>query len=134
MSFGRYGIYQRAQIELAYDLSMKQLWDGLTTAYDAVNEQRFADASCEIRDLMKGVVDIGNREVHPVIKMCALFINTEDEDRRTLSDAQIQQKQEDWTKEGYDIFSFFQLALRLVPDLIQVYTSASQDTSKTRSA
>ena len=128
VSFMRWNMYQKLQIELGYGVTFEEMFNRLTTAYGLLNAQKFADAACEIRDIMKGVADVGKRDVPTVIKMCALFINTEDEDRRTITDAQITAKHVDWANEGYDVNSFFQLALHSIPNLVNIYKTVTQDT------
>lgn len=109
-SIERYCEYQALEKELAYGLTFKGIFDALNEIFQRFNKGDFAMGVIKTYDLMQGVKRVGERE--PVmLKMCALFINREDEDRATITEDMIAEKIEDWKAEGYDITDFFTLAL-----------------------
>ena len=67
---------------------------------------------------------------HPIFQLCALFINREDEDINVYDEQIMNDKIEDWKKEGYAATNFFRLAFNLVPNFIPTFQEVSGDTSK----
>lgn len=130
ISFDRWNKYQKLQIELGYSISFPDLFNKLQEVYNLCNSLKFADAVVLVRDIMKGVIDVQKEQDPAALRLCALFINREDEDRRTINEDVIAQKLEDWRKEGIDVGSFFQLALHIIPGFQETYKVISQDTSK----
>jgi uncharacterized protein (DUF885 family) len=129
LSYNRWLEYQKLEVELTFDISFEALFDKLNEAYALLNQQRFADSSVCIRDLMVGVASNIDKRVHPAYAMCALFINTEDEDRTEIDEHSINIKIDDWNKEGYSIQTFFSIALNIVPGFIKVLSQDIQDIS-----
>lgn len=127
ISFQRWRKYQKLQIELGYNTSFEKLFTDLSKCYELLNQQKFADSAVAIRDIMKGIKDIQEQKHPAALQLCTLFINTSDEDRRYISEDLMDRKIDDWEKEGYDIGSFFQLALGIIPGFLQTYKLISQD-------
>lgn len=75
---------------------------------------------------MSGIVKLQEKEP-TLLKMAALFINTKDEDRASITQDQISRKIEDWSQE-YDVRDFFQFALSTIKNFTAVYSSATQNT------
>jgi hypothetical protein len=66
---------------------------------------------------MTGINDAMQKRYHPVLLMCTLFINEEDEDVSKYDEQRARDKLEDWKE--YSVNDFFQLAFNLVPDFIE---------------
>jgi hypothetical protein len=130
ISFQRWNEYQKLQVELGYSITFKELFEKLGEAYELLNSQKFADSAVCIRGIMKGISDIDAKETPSALKLCALFINEENEDRRYINEDMINRKVDDWEKEGIDMNSFFQLALHILPGFLSTLKSISPDTLK----
>lgn len=129
LSYNRWLLYQKLEIELTFDISFSGMFNKLTETYALLNQQRFADASVCVRDLMFGIANNIDKRTHPAYALCALFINQEDEDRTDISETIIKAKIEDWNTEGYSVQSFFSIALNIVPNFAKVLQSDIQDIS-----
>jgi hypothetical protein len=132
MSIERYSLFQQFELELGYNLSFKQMFDSLTDIYELLNKQKFADAAVLTYNTMKGFTKLEEKEPY-VLRYCALFMNTDDEDRRMISEDQITQKIQDWQEEGYAIQDFLAFALNSIPSFIESYRSATQSISEKKS-
>lgn len=126
----RWAIYLRLQAQLGFNLHFGEMFEELRSAYQYLNKNEIANAAVKIYNLMEGVKHVGEAETPTIIAMCALFINTDDEDRRTITDEMIEKKRHDWNEEGIDMNSFFQLAIHSIPGLIDAYKELSLNTLK----
>jgi len=134
VSFDRYEAYEMLQIEIGLARTFAQLQNELKEAYDLCNEvasgkKVFADLAVLLRDVIVGTTLVGERQTHPILRMCALFINRADEDIRYIDEALIESKVNDWKAEGIDMGYFFGFALRSIPGFIEAYKVVSRDTS-----
>lgn len=134
ISFERWVDKQRIELELSFGYDTKDIADGLKSAYAQLNKQEFADAAVSIHNMLMGISSINNDRAPAALRMCALFINTPGEDPRSITEAQIQQKINDWKEEGMDMVSFFHLALGCIRDFTAVYSSISQGSSPRKTA
>lgn len=133
ISFQRWAVYKRLAPEVALGVDIKTLFEHYKKIYAAQNKMEFADSAVMMHNLMSGVRNLSTERYDPALKICTLFINAEGEDRRTIDEAQMLKKLQDWDEEGYDVNSFFQLALHSIPGFLDVYKSVIQDTSKENS-
>lgn len=124
LSIERYCEYQILEKEAAFSMSFKKIFENLKEVHRLMNEVKFVEAAVKLDNLMRGVAKLEEREP-TLLKMCALFINTEDEDRTTINNDMIVKKIEDWKKE-YDIRDFFQLALNTVDGFLEIYANATR--------
>jgi hypothetical protein len=122
LSVERFTQFQVFEKELAYGLSLKGLAEKLQKLMNLVDKMKFAQAAILISDLQRGVSKLYERQ--PVImKIAALYINSEDEDRGVFNQDIIDAKLRDWA--DYDIRDFFAVATRSVSGLIEIYESVS---------
>lgn len=128
MSIERYCEYQILEKELSYATTFKGMYDKLVRLKDLMNKLRFVDAAVELSDLLRGVSKIEEREP-TVLKMCALFMNTEDEDRTVFTQDLYVKKIADWKQEGIDMRDFFQAASNMVAGFLDVYRTVTRITS-----
>jgi len=124
LSIERFCEYQILEKEAAFSMSFKKIFENLKDVHRLMNEVKFVEAAVKLDNLMRGVAKLEEREP-TLLKMCALFINTEDEDRTTINNDMIVKKIEDWKKE-YDIRDFFQLALNTVDGFLEIYANATR--------
>jgi len=130
MSFDRYRMYEKLQIEVGYGANFKQIYDNVKAAYDLVNKSEFANTAVKLHNILAGIKTIESRQI-PALRICALFINAEGEDEKVITEEMIDEKIADWEAEGYDIFPFFQLAINSIPDFSLAYKVLSQIHSQT---
>jgi hypothetical protein len=128
-SIERYAEYQLIEKEVGFGITFKEIFDNLMKLKGMMNSSRFVDASVLLVDMMRGVQKLEYKEPL-VLRMCALFINTPDEDRTTINEDMITRKIEDWKKEGLDIRDFFTLALNTMDGFIEIYQKLTQTTSE----
>lgn len=132
ISFDRWKEYQKLQPQLALDITTEDIFLQIREAYSILNKPNPAilDAGVILANLMKGVATISDKR-HPVaLRMCALFINRKDEDRKGINEDLINSKIEDWRAEGFDIGSFFQLALYSIPGFTRILNLITPGTSE----
>jgi hypothetical protein len=132
-SIERYAMYQRFQIEAGFGVTFEEMLKNWEKVTNYANQLRFADIAVLAHNMQRGVIKVSERE--PVLlKMCALFINEELEDRRTITDDVISRKINDWKEEGYDITSFFTLALNTINGFIENWKKLTQAISNNEQA
>lgn len=135
VSFDRYEAYELLQVEVGLARTYPQFMAELREAYDLCNEvatgkKVFADLAVLLRDMIVGTTLVSERQTHPILRMCALFINRDGEDVRYIDEAVIESKINDWKVEGIDMTFFFAFALRSIPGFIEAYKAVSRDTSE----
>ena len=139
ISFERYEAYELLQVEVGLARTFEQFTDQVKEAYSLCNQVAtgkpvFADLAVLLRDMLIGTQLVGERQTPAVLKLCALFINRENEDVRWVDDAVIDSKINDWRQEGIDIRFFFAFALNSIPGFIEALRAASLDTSSEATA
>ena len=120
MRFHEYQIYEK---EAGFGMSFKSMVDELKGAYLDLNKMKAADASVKLHNLLTGVTKTAEKRF-VLLKICALFMNTAEEDRTTITEDMINQKLEDWGE--YDINGFFLHALSTVDGFFKIYNEMRQ--------
>lgn len=128
ISYDRWIAFLKGNQELAFNMDLDSMWENLQSAYNANNEGRYADSAVTIRDIMQGVQNMSENRIPAAVKICALFINEPDEDRRFINADMIQRKVEDWRMAGIEMGSFFHLALTISPAFLKIFKLLSPDT------
>jgi hypothetical protein len=129
-SIERYSMYQKLQLEAGFGITFEEMVKNWEKVESYANALRFVDIAVTAHNMKRGVSKIAERE--PVLlKMCALFINHEDEDRRTITDDQIAEKLVDWQTEGFDVKDFFTLALNTINGFIDAWKKITQTITET---
>lgn len=130
VSFDRWIQYEEIQEELMWGLTPKEQFNNLQKIIDEANEGNIANVGIIAREQMLGVKRKLDKRWPTALRMCALFCNTADEDRKTITEEMINIKIADWRAEGYDINSFFTLALTTIPGYLDILNSITRDISK----
>lgn len=125
LTIERYAELQILEKEMGYGVTFKGLYDKLEKLYSLLNKNRFADSAVLVNDLMRGVVKVQEREP-TVLKICALFINSEAEDRTIFTQDMINKKIADWKAEGIDMRDFFTVASSSVNGFLDVYRTVTR--------
>lgn len=120
LSVIRYVEYQKLSNEVAFGTSFEGVHKSLTQAFQAINSgSDILGGIHKCREVLynqiNAIVDFHKRQHPPVLRLCALFINAEDEDTSQYDERMVQQKIEDWLKEGILIDDFFFLAANFIP-------------------
>lgn len=135
LSIERFCEYQILEKEAGFGISFKKIFENLKKVHGLMNEVKFVEAAVALDNLMRGVAKLEEREP-TLLKICALFINTTDEDRTTINNDMVVKKIEDWKAE-YDVRDFFTLALNTVDGFLEIYANATRiisgETSKKQS-
>lgn len=127
LSFDRWRDMQRIEAELSFASTMEQQREGIKRIYQALNaKEGLADAAVIAKNMLIGAASIDEKWIPTILKLCALFVNEVDEDRRTITQAQIEAKIRDWNEEGIEAVSFFKLALGVLPGYASAYRDASR--------
>jgi len=129
MCIDRFIEFERLQAHVGFGKDFQNMYTVLKDTYELLNKGKLADASVKIHNLIQGIATNLDKRDHPILEMCALFINREDEDVKTYDEDVMKQKIEDWRKEGYSIEDFFQLAFNFVEGFIPAYNEIIQDIS-----
>lgn len=125
LSIERYAELQILEKELAYGFTVKNIFDKIRQIWDNQNKLKFAENAVLLHDLMRGVTKLEER-TPTILKICALFINTPEEDRTTLTAQMIEGKINDWKAAGIDMRDFFQVASSSVNGFLEVYQTVTR--------
>lgn len=131
ISFERYLMYQKLQIQCGYEVGFYGIFEKIKKIYELCNLMKFADIAVLTHNIMQGVKGVDDRKI-PILELCALFINSKDENRNIINDDMVQVKINNWQAEGLDIFPFFQLALGSIQHFSSVYNELSQTISESQ--
>jgi len=125
LSFERFRMYQKLQIECGYEVGFYGMFENIKKIYELCNGMKFADIAVLTSNVLHGMAKVDERKV-PVLNLCALFINTKDEDRKIINDDIVDKKIADWEAEGLDVTPFFQLALGSIQNFSKAWEEVSQ--------
>lgn len=123
LSVKRFEIFERMQVELEHNTTLTAFKSELSAAYGLFNQMKFADGSAKLNNLLNAVERITNNQPHPILMMCSLFICTPDEDQSRWTEAEAQEKIEDWA--DIDIAFFLACARLLAGRFTRNYDSDS---------
>lgn len=129
LSIDRYSKYEQMEIELGFGRQFSEVFDVARAAMDDINKHRQGEAYVKLYNLINGVQQLNNKK-QPVFRMCALFINAEDEDRKIITEDMINSKIEDWRVEGLDYAPFFSFAITSLQGFKERYRKLTETTSK----
>lgn len=125
---------EAAKLELElFELNTQVIKGQLISAYNDLNGTnkdktvKFADAAIKIHNLVNKIDKNLNFNDVPVLRYCALYINEESEDRRAITDEQINTKINDWQEGGLEISGFFLLVLSVLPSVKKDFSKFMED-------
>lgn len=125
LSIERYAEFQILEKELAYGMNVQGMFEKMKSITKLLDKQRWVDAVVMLTDMTRGIAKLEEREP-TVMKICALFINRDDEDRSTINQDMITQKINDWKTEGIAMADFFAVASNSVSGLLEIYRSVTR--------
>lgn len=125
LTVARFCEFQILEKELALGMGLKDFVDGQKKLRDLLNQQRFVDCAVLVTKLMEHSIVLNHKE--PIIlKLCSLFINTENEDRSMWNNDLVVKKLNDWKASDIAYKCFFDIAVILVPGYIDLYNVLTQ--------
>lgn len=124
LSIERYAEFQILEKEAGLGTTFENFYTAVSAAYQDLNQLKAADASVKLHNILAGCANLERKEP-TLLKICALFMNTKDEDRTTVDEDLISSKIEAWSKE-YDIAGFFRIALNTVSGFFKIYSEMHQ--------
>lgn len=128
LSIDRWVKMNEFTIELGFGVTYEEMQQNWLKQLNLLNKMDFVNSAVMAHNMVNGISRIYTRE--PIIlKFCALFMNTADEDRGTITDEQISVKIDDWKKEGLGIDGFFVFSLLNVKNLAENFQNANQTVS-----
>src|SRR3989304_4270678 len=113
----RFKEYEKLVPRLTFGIGFDEIFTSLKKAYSSLNRPtpKPLDAGIIIHNLMNGIADVNNsKRVHPALMMAALMVNREGEDGTKYDEQLMIEKVNDWTVEGLDMMSFFDLSLNFI--------------------
>lgn len=125
----RWRKYLKLQNKLGWGVTFEELFNKVKQAFQLLDESkpRPVSAGTILYNIMERVKEVEDESHVPeIIQMCALFMNTKDEDRTDISEQMIKAKEEDWS--DISVQSFFLYALSTIPNFIPIYNSITQNT------
>jgi len=120
MSFDRYQKLEEFSLEFGFSADFADIFKGLKKMWENLNSRKDAETAVILHNLMKGIVDMEQKKPPVALRICALFINEESENRIEYNEAKMQAKIDRWGKE-LDVNPFFQLAVSLVNGYLPAY-------------
>lgn len=127
LSISRFHQYQIYEKEAGFGMSFKDMFSNLIKMREELNKVKFVDCAVRLDNLINGMAKLEEKE-HTLLKMCALFMNTKDEDRGDINDDMITAKIDNWKNE-YEVNGFFTLALNTVNGFFTIYKEMHQSIS-----
>jgi len=130
LSIRRFRIFEKLKVEHELNLSLLDAKRALIGIYSNLNKGKVADAAVLAHNTANAIEQYDKREHHPILFLCALFINEKDEDVRKYDYQLMEKKVENWAEEGYDIADFFSLARLLASSFTPDFEDDSINISK----
>ena len=119
LSFARYRELQKISIEFGFSATFEEIFKNLGTAVEHYNKHDYFNMSIILYKIQEGIKNLEDKD-DPALRICALFINEENEDVAVYNEALMKSKIDCWAEE-LSIDSFFYLAASLVPVWTNIY-------------
>ncbi len=132
LSVERYIALLKLEVEAGLSASYLETFEAFKEIYNLVNKPLPEPGRVAIiaNNAMMGLENLDKKRI-PGLYICALFINSEDEDIRYYDEAVMDKKIKDWQEEGYDVQSFLGFALSCIKGFRESYTAHIQKFSPT---
>lgn len=122
LSFERWMEQQQLDPEIGLNATFDGFFKSVKKVYGHLNSREgLADAAVDCHNIMAGIASLDRSRTPSILKLCALFVNTKDEDRTIITEAMVAEKVKDWSVEGIEVASFFRLALGSIPGFLSAY-------------
>lgn len=128
LSFDRLEMYERLEVEVGLSMRLENIYKKLDEQKQALSANNLYDSIIINNELQTSAYFKLENKTHPVFDMCALFMNTADEDRSIITKDMIQKKYADWRPE-YAVDDFFSFAIASLKNYLSAYAKHSLNTS-----
>jgi hypothetical protein len=125
LTIERYAEFQILEKEMAYGMTFEAQYKLVDAAEKALNKTNFVDAAVLLNNLKQGILKVKSREP-VVLKICALFMNAENENIKIITQDMIDTKIYNWKHEGIAMNDFFTVALNSVNGFLGIYQSITR--------
>lgn len=125
LSIDRWIYMNELIIQLGFGVEYEEMQRNWFDVIKMADQQKFSQIVIMAHNMVNGVSKIYSREPM-ILKFCALFMNTVDEDRGTITEDMISKKINDWKTEGLGIDGFFEFSLLKVKGLAENFQNAIQ--------
>lgn len=119
LSFNRYKELQKITLEFGFSATFEDIFNNLKAAVDSYNKHDYFNMSIVLYKIQKGIKNLEDKD-DPAFRLCALFIDEENEDPTVYNAAMMKAKIDCWAKE-LEVSPFFYLATSLVPSWMPAY-------------
>jgi hypothetical protein len=119
LSFVRYRELQKIMLEFGFSATFVDIYNSTKQAIEAYNKHDYFAMSIIIYKIQEGIVNLQDKD-DPALRMCALFINEENEDLTKYNESEMKAKIDCWTSE-LEVIPFVNLALAVQTDWIKTY-------------
>lgn len=123
LSVQRFIEYQELEIQASFSIDFKTMYSTLLQVREGINNGKFLDSGIKVDNLLNGITQMQKKQPN-ALKMCALFMNTKDECRATITNDRIEEKISDWSE--YEVEGFFVLALTSIHGFTDIYKKMLQ--------
>lgn len=128
LSVSRFCEFQILEKEVGFSMSFKNIFTEINECCELFDSSNnfgdFAKARMRLENLRRGVAKLEEKEP-TVLKICTLFINTQNEDPSKWNNDLMTVKIEDWKAEGIAIEDFFSFALNTVNGFTDIFNQMS---------
>lgn len=114
LSVARFRKLHELQVIAGFGADYQTLYQTLKDVYNLLEEPKLASASVKINGVLEGIARELNKQYHPLLLICTLFMCPEGSDITRWNEAEAGECIEDWNTEGYDIQGFFTEGLRFL--------------------
>lgn len=124
LSVERFEKYEELQVKMGWGIGFKEIYGRLAQAIELGNKGKGVEAWAKVVGLRDMIGEKMDDKVHPALLICGLFFLREDENPKTVDEAILAEKIEDWRTEGFSVTDFFVVASNLVEGFIEGYQEA----------
>ena len=128
LSITRFCEFQILEKEVGFSMTFEKIFQEINEITEIMNQTKFVECAVRLDNLRRGIAKLKDKEPS-VLKLCALFMNTIDEDPSVWNNDLMTVKIEDWKTEGYDMDGFFSLALNTQNSFIDIFNQMSAKVS-----
>ena len=125
LSFARYRELQKISLEFGFSATFEDVFNNLAKSIEFYNKHDYFSMSITLYKIQEGIKNLPEKD-DPALRLCALFINEENEDSTVYNEGVMKSKIDSWGRE-LSVDSFFYLAASLVPGWMPVYLVSTRN-------
>lgn len=128
LTVDRWQAFEKLQPKMGFGMDFETLYSRLSQAVDYANKGKGVEAWNIVLNLKESVSNKLENRMDTAMDICALFINLDGEDLRSIDPDLMQAKKNDWQIEGYSALDFFHLAANVVTGFVEALQQTSLST------